>query len=145
MVDEVLRVDPTDGFLRVTSRERRLPSGKGCFVAPKSANVAEAGSFGGGMSSYLGGLICAASTDVGVGGTLDEVLRHPRLSFLRKELPEDGGSGSSLDDMVLMDAESLIVDLEVVRDRGPIGLVDGGSASWFPRVYSSGNLGLKLN
>lgn len=86
------------------------------------------------------------SVDVGVDGTLDEALRHPRLSFLRNELPDVGGSGSSTEDMVLIEAESLAraKDLDVARARGPIGLAAPASTSWFPSVYSSMCLGFRL-
>lgn len=139
----LLRVDDTEGFLLEISTDLRMI---GCSVfvaeAPNSAKVADAGNLGGGISSYFGGLSWGSS-DGGVGGTLVEVRRQPKLSFLRNELPDESTSWSSFDEMVCADAESLTTDLEAARARGPIGLAVCKSASWLlPSVYSSGNLGL---
>lgn len=129
MTGALLRVDATEGFRLAVSNEQRALSG--CFAMElKSAKVAEAGSLGGGISSYLGGFSWVESDD-GVAGTLDEVLRHPvfKLSFLRSELPDDGCSCPSLEEMVCTDAESLAMDLEAARVRGPMGFAAAGSAS----------------
>ncbi|KAG9680274.1 hypothetical protein KCU87_g6, partial [Aureobasidium melanogenum] len=89
--------------------------------------VAEAGIFG-----------SAFEAPVALGG----VLRHPKLNLRRKpEAAEGGGcSASSVEDTVLIDAVSL-TDLDTARGLGPIGLEESGSASWLPKVNSSGSLG----
>lgn len=74
--------------------------------------------------------LACISRDCSVDGwvaVLEAVLRQPRLSFRRKELPDDGASGSSLEDAVCADGESL-TDLEAVRGLGPIGLAAGVAA-----------------
>ena len=72
---------------------------------------------------------------------LGGALRHPKLNFRRKpEAAEGSGcSGSSVDDTVWIEAVSL-TDLDTARGLGPIGLEASDSASWLPRVNSSGNL-----
>jgi hypothetical protein len=104
-------------------------------------HVAEAGILGGGISSYL--VVCSLrGSAFGVLVAFGGALRHPKLNFRRRpEAAEGGGcSGSSTEDTVWIDAVSF-TDLDTARGLGPIGLEADDSASWLPRVNSSGNLG----
>lgn len=145
----LLTFKATDGFLRDVSREPLAPLGCAIELAPSTVQfqVADAGSLGGGMSSCFLALTSRDCSADGGLAFLEAVLRHPRLSLRRRELLDDGASGSSLEDAVWADGESLI-DFEAVRGLGPIGfpagVAAGVSTSRCPRVYSSGNLALLL-
>lgn len=109
-----------DDFLR----DLRKP----CFCTELPADerlpqVAEAGSFGGGMLLYL-----AASSEVS--RVFDELLRLVLLSFRRTELEGLTGSGSLGDSF----SSDFTID-EKLKPRGPAGFC---FVSWFPSPFVLG-------
>lgn len=80
--------DGAVGFLGLSRDGRVLCEIVSGFKSPNDPTVADAGSFGGGISLYLAGPSC----EDGVLVVLIEPFRQPRLSFLRNELTEGGSS-----------------------------------------------------
>jgi hypothetical protein len=97
--------------------------------------VADAGSFGGGMLSCF--CVCVGYSgprSVAAYEVFDELLLQLRLSFRRSEDADEGVSGSAgLDDCGV----SFFTSLMDVCARGPFNLVFLGSVAVFVAVYSS--------